>query len=197
MADLPGAAKESITLAEQELERVSHITRQTLGFYRESTVPDQVDLSELIESVLKIYSNKLERKSITVHRTFDECPPIVGLTGELRQALSNLISNAADAVSDHGTIHVGLRCVESADGKNVHVLIEDDGPGIDPLHVDRIFEPFFTTKKDVGTGLGLWVTKEIVDRHGGKLEVYPRADKSLSGAVFQMLLPCSSESFGA
>jgi signal transduction histidine kinase len=75
----------------------------------------------------------------------------------------------------------------------VHVLIEDDGPGIDPMHIDRIFEPFFTTKKDVGTGLGLWVTKEIVDRHGGTIEVYPRADKTLSGTVFQMLLPCSPE----
>jgi PAS domain S-box-containing protein len=197
MADLPRAARESITLAEQELERVSHITRQTLGFYRESTVPDQVDLSVLIDSVLKIYSNKLERKSITVHRDFGNCPPIVGLTGELRQALSNLISNAADAVSEHGTIQVALRCVESAEGKHVHVLIEDDGPGIDPLHIDRIFEPFFTTKKEVGTGLGLWVTKEIVDRHGGTIEVYPRADKSLSGTVFQMLLPCSPESLGA
>jgi PAS domain S-box-containing protein len=197
VADLPRAAKESLTLAEQELERVSHITRQTLGFYRESTVPDQVDLSVLIESVLKIYSNKLERKSITVHRNFGDCPPIVGLSGELRQALSNLISNAADAVSDYGTIHVALRCVESVDGKHAHVLIEDDGPGIDPLHVDRIFEPFFTTKKDVGTGLGLWVTKEIVDRHGGTIEVSSRADKSLTGTVFQMLLPCSPESLGA
>jgi PAS domain S-box-containing protein len=193
MADLPKAAKDSILLAEQELERVSHITRQTLGFYRESTVPDQVDLSVLIESVLKIYSNKLERKSIAVHRDFGDCPPIVGLTGELRQALSNLISNAADAVSEHGSIHVALRCVETADGKHVHVLIEDDGPGIDPLHIERIFEPFFTTKKDVGTGLGLWVTKEIVDRHGGTIEVHPRADKNLSGTVFRLLLPCSPE----
>jgi PAS domain S-box-containing protein len=196
MADLPKAAKESITLAEQELERVSHITRQTLGFYRESTVPDQVDLSVLIESVLKIYSNKLERKSIIVRRDFGDCPSIVGLTGELRQALSNLISNAADAVSDHGTIQVALRCVENSDGKHVHVLIEDDGPGIDPLHIDRIFEPFFTTKKDVGTGLGLWVTKEIVGRHGGTIEVHPRSHTGLSGTVFRMLLPCSPEAPG-
>ncbi len=191
---LPVAARESLLLAEQELERVSHITRQTLGFYRESTVPDRVDLSVLIESVLKIYSNKLERKSITVHREFGDCPPIVGLPGELRQAVSNLISNAADAVSDNGTIHVKLKCMESPEGNHVHVVIEDDGPGIDPQHVDRIFEPFFTTKKDVGTGLGLWVTKEIIDRHGGTIEVHSRAETSEPGTVFKMLLPCAPES---
>jgi PAS domain S-box-containing protein len=193
MPGLPVAAGEHLALAEQELERVSHIARQTLGFYRESSTPDRVDVQVLVESVLKIYSNKFRTKNITIEREFGECPPIQGLHGELKQAISNLISNAADAVSENGTIRVNLVCVEKSDGKAVQVMIEDDGPGVAADHRDRIFEPFFTTKKDVGTGLGLWVTREIIDRHGGSIQVHSHNDKSSSGAVFKVLLPCTDE----
>jgi PAS domain S-box-containing protein len=196
MDGLPAEAVEQLDLAEHEVDRISHITRQTLGFYRESNVPGRVEIPALVDSVLKIYSNKFKTKNITIQREFGDCPPIQGLAGELKQAVSNLISNAADAVSDNGTIRVRLECVESPDGQLVQVLIEDDGPGIGAEHRDRLFEPFFTTKKDVGTGLGLWVTKEIIDRHGGSIEVRPREDKSATGAVFDVLLPSTTE-FGA
>jgi PAS domain S-box-containing protein len=187
---MPPAAAEQLVLAEQELERVSHITRQTLGFYRESKVQERVDVPALVESVLKLYSNKFKTKNIVIERDFGECPPIQGLSGELKQVVSNLISNAADAVGENGTIRVKLLCVENADGRVVQVMIEDNGPGIAAEHRDRIFEPFFTTKKNVGTGLGLWVTKEIVERHGGTIEVHSREDKEAGGAVFSVLLPC-------
>jgi PAS domain S-box-containing protein len=187
---MPPAAAEQLVLAEQELERVSHITRQTLGFYRESKVQERVDVPALVESVLKLYSNKFMTKNIVIERDFSECPPIQGLSGELKQVVSNLISNAADAVGENGTIRVKLLCVENADGRVVQVMIEDNGPGIAVEHRDRIFEPFFTTKKNVGTGLGLWVTKEIVERHGGTIEVHSREDKLAGGAVFAVLLPC-------
>ena len=176
------------------MARISHITRQTLGFYRESNVPGPVEIPALVDSVLKIYSNKFKTKNITIQGEFGGCLPIQGLAGELKQAVSNLISNAADAVSDNGTIRVKLECVESSDGQLVQVLIEVDGPGIGAEHRDRLFEPFFTTKKDVGTGLGLWVTKEIISRHGGSIEVRPREDKSSTGAVFNVLLPSATES---
>jgi signal transduction histidine kinase len=189
MPGLPPEAAEQLALAEHEIERISHITRQTLGFYRESNVPGRVEISTLVDSVLNIYSNKFKTKNITVQREFGDCPPIRGLAGELKQAISNLVSNAADAVGNDGTIRVKLECVETSDGQLVQVLIEDDGPGIGAEHRDRIFEPFFTTKKDVGTGLGLWVTKEIIDRHGGSIEVRSREDKGSSGAVFNVLLP--------
>jgi PAS domain S-box-containing protein len=194
MPDLPAEAVEQLGLAEEELERVSHITRQTLGFYRESNVPGQVQILALVDSVLRIYSNKFKTKNITIHREFGDCPPVQGLAGELKQAVSNLISNAADAVSENGTIRVKLECVESSGGQLIQVLIEDDGPGIGAEHRDRIFEPFFTTKKDVGTGLGLWVTKEIIDRHGGTIEVRSREDKRPSGTVFNVLLPSATDS---
>jgi PAS domain S-box-containing protein len=182
---------EALDLAEQELDRVAHITRRTLGFYRESKVPELVDIKSLIESVLRIYSNKLKNKNIVVERSFQECPPVFGVTGELKQVMANLISNAADAVDRGGTIRIETWCPEAPQEKTVHVSITDDGPGIAAEYLDRIFEPFFTTKKDVGTGLGLWVTKEIVERHGGRIEVDARSDGS-SGAAFSILLPCEA-----
>ena len=190
---LPAEATQALDMAERELERVSHITRQTLGFYRESNVPGPVEVPTLIEYVLKLYSNKFETKSITVERAFSEdCPPIQALSGELTQAISNLISNAADAVSWNGTIRVRLSCLDGSDGQWVQLRIEDDGPGIAPELADRIFEPFFTTKKDVGTGLGLWVTKEIIDRHGGSIQVVPSNGDASHGAAFDVRLPCTA-----
>jgi PAS domain S-box-containing protein len=185
---MPEEAASHLALAEQELERVSHITRQTLGFYRETNFPGQVDVPALVETVLRLYANKFRTKNITIERKFGECPPIQGLAGELKQAVSNLISNAADAVDINGTIRLTLECIESNEGKVIQVLIEDDGPGISAENIDRIFEPFFTTKQDVGTGLGLWVTKEIINRHGGSI-VIQAADEGSSGAAFHVLLP--------
>ena len=190
--DLPAEAMQQLLLAEQELERVSHITRQTLGFYRESNVPGHVEVSALIESVLKLYSNKFKTKNITLIRDFGECPPIQGLAGELKQAMSNLISNAADAVSENGTIRVKLACLKTPDGNVIQVAIEDNGAGIAAKHLDKIFEPFFTTKKDVGTGLGLWVTREIIDRHGGTIQVRSGDGNGSRGSVFNILLPCAA-----
>ena len=183
-----------LTLAEQELDRVAHITRQTLGFYRESNEPEPIDVPALIESVLRLYSNKLDSKNIRVEREFGECPAMIGVAGELKQVVSNLVSNAVDAVASDGTIRISLRRCEDGNGGGVQFVIEDDGPGISPENLDRIFEPFFTTKKDVGTGLGLWVTREIVERHGGTINVNARDGKEgRGGAAFVVSLPFSSE----
>jgi PAS domain S-box-containing protein len=183
---------QTLTTAEQELERVAHITRHTLGFYRDSSVPAPVQIPALIETVLKLYSNKLKNKNIAIARDFSECPPVLGMSGELRQVVSNLISNAVDAVGADGTITIRAESVDRLEGKCMHMVIEDDGPGIPAEDQDRIFEPFFTTKIDVGTGLGLWVSREIVERHGGTIQVGSRGD-GLRGAAFEILLPCSSE----
>jgi len=92
-------------------------------------------------------------------------------------------------VPPNGTIWIKVSCVEDSGGRFVRVSVEDDGPGIAEKHRERIFEPFFTTKKDVGTGLGLWVSKEIVDRHGGTIQVASRTDDGISGAAFHIHLP--------
>jgi PAS domain S-box-containing protein len=180
-----------LQLAEQELARVSHITRQTLGFYRESTSPTSVHIPTLVESVLTLYSNKLQVKQIQVQLALEACPPITGLAGEIQQLVSNIISNAIDAVPISGTLKINASPVKLAGGDSIRLKIEDDGPGIAPENLKRIFEPFFTTKKDVGTGLGLWVCKEIAERHGGSVQVESKNANGAKGAIFTVLLPDS------
>ena len=194
--NLPEAAVAHLSMAEEELIRVSHITRQTLGFYRESKMPGGVDLPTLVESVLSIYSNKFRTKHIHVERELHSCPLIYALSGELNQAIANLVSNAADAVSNGGSIWVKIDCQRRDEEEVVRVVIQDNGPGIATEHRDRIFEPFFTTKKDVGTGLGLWVTKEIIERHGGSVEVHcatAEANQGEAATTFTVTLPVRPE----
>jgi PAS domain S-box-containing protein len=161
--DAPDKVTEQLRLAEQELARVSHITRQTLQI-----------------------------KQIKVHLALEDCPAIMGLAGEIQQLVSNIISNAIDAAPVSGTLKIDASPVELADGKSIRLKIEDDGPGIAPENLNRIFEPFFTTKKDVGTGLGLWVCKEIAERHGGSVQVQSNYGNGAKGAIFTILLPYES-----
>jgi PAS domain S-box-containing protein len=189
---VPTDASELLTMAERHLERASHITREILGFYRDSTPPDQVDLSILLESVLRTFSNRFREKNIAVERNLQDCPSVNGLSGELNQAIANLVSNSADAVPFGGTIRVELSSLDNANGKAVMISIQDNGPGIAPENRDRIFEPFFTTKKDVGYGLGLWITKGIVERHGGSIQVHFENGASSSGTIFNIFLPVNT-----
>jgi len=176
-----------LNMAEQELDRVSHITRQTLGFYRDSSEPGPVALGNVLESVLRLYENKLKSKSIAVEKDFAECPPVRGLQGEIKQLIANLISNGADAVAPGGKIRIAMAPAKQGDG--VEIKIADNGPGVPEKNRAHIFEPFFTTKEDVGTGLGLWVSKEIAERHGGRIELGRGTEDHLGGAVFTVFLP--------
>jgi len=151
-------------------------------------VPEKIAIEELVEYVLRMHANRLEAKQIRVERDYSACPGVVGLPGELKQAVSNLVSNAAEAVDFGGTIRVKLGC-DGDDENVIQIRVEDNGPGISPELREKIFEPFFTTKKDVGTGLGLWVTKEIIDRHKGTIETDVPENGALGGAVFKVLLP--------
>jgi PAS domain S-box-containing protein len=192
---LPASSVENLALAEQELDRVAHISRQTLGFYRESKTPVWVDVPAIIDYVLKIYANKLKTNGIAVECEFGACPPIHGLPGELTQLLANLISNAADAVAsngvmgDSGLIKVRTSAHQNGSDQFVQIEIEDNGPGITPANLLQIFEPFFTTKEDVGTGLGLWVAREIVTRHGGTISTRAVEGAKATGAIFTIQLP--------
>jgi PAS domain S-box-containing protein len=196
--ETPPTVAHHLALAEHELKRVAHITQQTLGFYRETSVPEPIDLAPLVESILGIYSNKLKTKNITIRRDFGEFPPVMAVAGEVRQAISNLISNAVDAVSMDGNISISAQCVQETGGSAVQVMIQDDGLGIPAQNIDRIFEPFFTTKKDVGTGLGLWVAKEIVERYGGSITIGPGiAHNGSCGASFAINLPLDTDTNGS
>jgi signal transduction histidine kinase len=145
-----------------------------------------------VESVLTLYSNKLQVKQIQVHLALEACPPIIGLAGEIQQLVSNIISNAIDAVPISGTLTIDASPAKLPGGESIRLKIEDDGPGIAPEDLKRIFEPFFTTKKDVGTGLGLWVCKEIAERHGGSVHAESKNASGANGAIFTVLLPNSA-----
>jgi signal transduction histidine kinase len=189
---VPEDARAFLAMAEEELARVSHITRQTLGFYRDSARPADVDVSEVVRSVLRLYDNNLKSKSIGVETIFDHCGPVRGLEGELKQLVANLISNAADAVNAGGKIKIVVGHRTSSSAAGVEIAIADDGPGVPAENRSRIFEPFFTTKQDVGTGLGLWVSKEIAERHGGAISLSPTQD-GMRGAVFNVFIPYGAQ----
>jgi PAS domain S-box-containing protein len=188
-SDANEAVEQHLKMAEQELARVSHITRQTLGFYRESTLPSRVDIPTVVEQTLTVYATKLQQKQIRLHLSLQQCPPINGFAGEIQQLVSNIISNAIDALPFNGTLKIDSSTIKLVSNEAIKLQIEDDGPGISPENMRRIFDPFFTTKKDVGTGLGLWVCKEIAERHGGTVEAKSNNQNDSTGAVFTIVLP--------
>jgi PAS domain S-box-containing protein len=186
--DLPDSARNYLFTAQQEIERAAHITKQTLGFYREATRPRRVDVRELVEGVLELYAPRLVNRAVKVERRYDESLYVYVIEGELRQVVSNLISNAIDATPELGgrlKVHA-IHTTASAMGRALRITIGDNGSGIAPEVKTRIFEPFFTTKVSVGTGLGLWVTRDIVSRNGGRIRLKSRVGK---GSVFSIILP--------
>jgi PAS domain S-box-containing protein len=181
------AIQEYLITAEKELTRVAHIARHTLGFYRETSVPSDVDLAALLEEVLTVYESRLRASGIAVARDFTILAPVRALRGELHQVFSNLISNAIDATRDGGTLRLAMRKAEDADG--VTVTVADTGMGIPQENLGRMFEPFFTTKTGAGTGLGLWVVQQFVLSWGGTVEVRSETGSTRHGTTFTIFLP--------
>jgi len=180
----PPSIREYLELADTELARISHMVRQTLGFYRESSFPAWIDVKEMVEQLVRLYRNKTQRKNVQLSLQLEPAR-IFGLEGEVRQVIANLISNAMDAVDADGRVVVRVR--ESAN--NVRIVVADNGHGILPEHRDRIFQPFFTTKRDVGTGLGLWVSKGIVEKHDGSVRLRTSTRNGASGTTFVIDFP--------
>jgi PAS domain S-box-containing protein len=187
---VPAAVQRLLETADTELARVSQIAQQTLGFYRDTTSPTEIDLNELLHSVVDLFARKMTSHKIDCTLDLEPGLCVHGLKGELRQVFSNLIVNAIDAftaVSKAGHLQIRGRHLRGQ-RQGVSVLISDQGTGI-PLHVrKRVFAPFFTTKQSVGTGLGLWVTRGFVDKHGGSIHFRTRTDRP-SGTTFRILLP--------
>ncbi|HLH09847.1 MAG TPA: ATP-binding protein [Terriglobales bacterium] len=191
--ELSPAVRNYLEQADGELERVSHIAQQTLGFYRDTSSPTTVNAAESLSDVLKIFERKIKYKSLTLNVSIPEKLAIRGLKGEVRQILSNLIANAIEACAKNGTIHVRARYVQNRlSTPAIRILVADTGHGIPRAMKERIFTPFFSTKKDVGTGLGLWVTKSMVEKHQGTIRF--RSKEGL-GTVFMLMFPVYSERF--
>lgn len=191
---LDESAQGYVAMAEHEVRRVSEIAQQTLRFYRQSTLPARATLAELIDSVLDLYRSRLNNQSIAVAREFDPQMTLYCYSGEIRQVFANLIGNAMDAVEQGGRIVVRARPSHSWKHPDVHGIrftVADTGSGMSSEVQARIFEAFFTTKEATGTGLGLWVSHEIIQKHRGVVRVRSRVASSdgPGGTVFHIFLP--------
>ena len=181
--------------AERELDRVSHITKQTLGFYRDTTTPSAVRIGELLTPLIAVFGSRSRNKGVEICPEILDDPPVYAVAGEIRQLIANLLSNSIDAVQTGGQIRIrvsGHRDYSAEPLAGVRITVADTGPGIPTEDRQRLFEPFFTTKKDVGTGLGLWVCKNIVDKHKGSIRVKSSADPDRSWTAFSVFLPSLS-----
>jgi len=184
-------AKIYLEMAERELIRMAQFTSQTLRFHRQQTFAAELDLVDVIKSVLETYEDRLAQRNIEVRLETDKVPPLVCYAGEIRQALTSIVTNASDAMPQGGVLRV--RVCSGKDwrtgGQAARITIADSGHGMSPEIQRRIFEPFFTTRGEVGTGLGLWVTAGIVEKHNGSLRVRSTTECGRSGTAFLLLLP--------
>ena len=184
--------QEYIHTAERELRRVSAISSQTLRFHKQASSPRAITCKELIDSVLSLYQGRIVNSGIRIEERVRALRPLRCFEGEIRQVLSNLVSNAIDAMHPLGG-RLLLRTREATNWitgeRGVTFTVADTGTGIPPSALNRIFEAFFTTKDIGGTGLGLWVSSEIVNRHRGAFRVRSTQKQGHSGTVFTMFLP--------
>jgi PAS domain S-box-containing protein len=191
----PGNASEYLMLAEREVGRVARLSQQALGFVRDAPAATTMDPALITDEVLQLFSTKLEGLSIQVMRRYRGRFEIMGFPGELRQLLANLLTNAADAMPGGGCLRV--RVAPGHDWTNgregVRIAVADTGTGIARQNLQKIFEPFYTTKKDAGTGLGLWVSLGIVEKHRGTMRVRSRCEGGHTGTVFFIFLPSQNE----
>lgn len=179
--------KTFLDMAVEELDRISHITRQTLAFHRDPGTPVAIDLRENIDGVLRLYAGRLKSRGIEFVTRYRNCDLVKAMSSEVRQVISNLLTNSMDAVSSGGRIELRLSPSIRRDGSAaVRFTIADTGSGMSPEHMKKIFEPFFTTKQSVGVGLGLWVTAQILAQHRALIQVKSRVAQ---GTVFSILFP--------
>jgi signal transduction histidine kinase len=171
---------------------------QTLRFHRQQNNVSQVDLAELMRSIVSLYAGRFLVREIGVQWKVADTPKLSCLEGEIRQVLNNLIRNAIDAMPQGGKLFVRLRTACGPDDRvGVRITVADSGEGISPGIMNHLFEPFYTTKDVTGTGLGLWVSKGIVDKHGGSVTVRTRVAgaSGSSGTVFAIWLPLNSSTW--
>jgi signal transduction histidine kinase len=188
----PALVAETMETIEQQLALLSKVTSQALAFHRKEVEAKEWDLVAIAESALKLHAAKIARHTATVHTKFEVHAPVQVMGTEILQVMSNLILNAIDALpSEAGRIHVRVK----TRGRFVHVIIADNGSGI-PAHIaPHLFEPYLTTKPQ-GTGLGLWLSKRIVTKHGGELVFRTCQRVGRRGTAFRMVLPVNEAGTG-
>ena len=174
--------------AQQELKRVAHISRQTLAFYKDNATAEDFEVAELLSDILFIMQAKIRNKNLVLETRCADCW-IFAVKGEVRQVVSNLISNAIDASPSGGIIVVrGGPCTDTA----IRIEVVDNGKGISSGDLKKLYQPFFTTKADVGNGLGLWVSKNLVEKNAGTISVTTSTDAGRSGTTFAVTFPAGA-----
>lgn len=187
--EMDDKARGYLKLAEEELRRVTHIVRQSLAFSRISGDQVPTRLSQLVDEVLRLYAPRIRSGQVRIEKRIEYDAQVAG---EVRQVVSNLIVNAVDAVEMGGsvTLHLRRACDPRDPSRTgVRLVVADQGTGILPEHRQDIFQPFFTTKRDKGTGLGLWISSEIVHKHGGSIRLRSSVAPGRSFTVFSVFLP--------
>jgi PAS domain S-box-containing protein len=180
-----------VMTAQEELARVSHIATHTLRFHKQSTSPTEIDVGALVTSVLSLYQRRLESSGVATTNDSQGVSPLVCLEGELRQVMVNLVSNAFDSMRGGG----GRLTVRSRDvtlwhsgGQGVCITVADTGSGMDEETLRQAFVPFFSTKGIGGTGLGLWITQDLVRKNGGSIRIRSSNLPGRSGTVVMMFV---------
>jgi PAS domain S-box-containing protein len=189
--ETPPSVQSFLKTAEQELQRVSQISAQTLRFHRQSTKPTRITPEELLEPTLALYNGRLLNSHIQLVVEHRGAGYITCYEGDMRQVLNNLISNAIDSMRAGGRLIVRTAesWIKDETTRGVRITVADTGHGMSQSVIKRICEPFYTTKGINGTGLGLWISRGIIEKHRGSLKVRSRTGEACSGSVFSLFLP--------
>ena len=185
--ELSDETKKLLSIADTELQRLSQIARTSLKFFRQSTAPASISVRDLIESVLTVFQPRITRLGINLLKRYEDTPELLCFPGELQQVFTNLVSNSLDAMKRGGNLSVSARSERNesqAGSEGIRVVVMDSGVGMDTHVLSKLFEPFFTTKGEAGTGLGLWVSKGIIDKHKGDIRVDSLPGKGTTVSVF-------------
>ena len=188
---LPEDLKVYVHMAQSEISRVSQIATQTLRFHRQAVNPTRVTAAELVGAVVRLYTGRLANSNIKVEARYSTDTHILCFENDIRQVLNNLIANAIDAMRMGGRLLVRAHeKTDEAGRQGVRITVADTGHGMSEETLRRVFEPFYTTKDLNGTGLGLWISAGIVERHQGRLTVRSSEHPVHHGTVFALFLPC-------
>jgi PAS domain S-box-containing protein len=186
----PGV-RQNLELAELELGRIAHIARQSLGFYRDSSSLAMFSVASVVNQTVTFYLARASVRGVALKTDLHSDVELLGSAGELRQVMSNLVSNALDACESGASIRVSLRKHRDRRTGDIgaRIVIADSGCGIADHKLAAIFEPFYTTKGSTGTGLGLWVTRQLIEKHGGSIRVRSSSNGHRKGTIFRIFLP--------
>ena len=190
ITDLEG--ENYLATAENELGRVSHIAKQTLGYYREHAAATMASLDEIVEHVVTIYEPRCSAAQIAIKQFISSSRKFQLRRGEMMQVISNLMMNAIYAMPSGGILEIAVRDTQDSD-EGVFLTITDNGVGIPQQVLPKVFDAFFTTRATVGTGIGLFVAKQFVEGHGGRITIESHADSEMHGTSVTVFLPAHTK----